>query len=127
VTVQDARLRGDQWLPRRGRIVVHIGKAVQPQGSDFAAAIQLRDTVRAAMLEHYGEPDLDGTGLAGGVTRREQGRGAVSALTEAPAGQDDEPHDKENEDGGHSSVETEDVGCKTQRGPANIVALPARS
>jgi 1-acyl-sn-glycerol-3-phosphate acyltransferase len=60
VTVRGTRsiLRGDQWLPRRGKIVVHIGKAVRPQGSDFAAAIQLRDRVRAAMLEHYGEPDL---------------------------------------------------------------------
>jgi 1-acyl-sn-glycerol-3-phosphate acyltransferase len=60
VTVRGTRsiLRGDQWFPRRGEIVVHIGKAVPPQGSDFAAAIQLRDRVRAAMLEHYGEPDL---------------------------------------------------------------------
>jgi 1-acyl-sn-glycerol-3-phosphate acyltransferase len=60
VTVRGTRsiLRGDQWFPRRGNIVVHIGKAIAPQGNDFAAAIQLRDRVRAAMLEHYGEPDL---------------------------------------------------------------------
>ena len=60
VTVRGTRsiLRGDQWLPRRGEIVVHIGKVFWPQGNDFAAAIMLRDRVRAAMLEHYGEPDL---------------------------------------------------------------------
>jgi 1-acyl-sn-glycerol-3-phosphate acyltransferase len=60
VTVRGTRsiLRGDQWFPRRGEIVVHVSRAVPPQGSDFAAAVQLRDRVRAAMLEHYGEPDL---------------------------------------------------------------------
>jgi len=60
VTVRGTRsiLRGDQWFPRRGEIVVHLSRAVLPQGSDFAAAVQLRDRVRAAMLEHYGEPDL---------------------------------------------------------------------
>jgi 1-acyl-sn-glycerol-3-phosphate acyltransferase len=60
VTVRGTRsiLRGDQWFPRRGEIVVHVSRAVRPQGSDFAAAVRLRDGVRAAMLEHYGEPDL---------------------------------------------------------------------
>ncbi|KAB2916402.1 MAG: AMP-binding protein [Hyphomicrobiaceae bacterium] len=60
VTVRGTRsiLRGGQWFPRRGEIVVHIGKAMLAQGGDFAAAVQLRDQVRAAMLEHYGEPDL---------------------------------------------------------------------
>jgi 1-acyl-sn-glycerol-3-phosphate acyltransferase len=51
-------LRGEQWFPRRGAIVVHVGKPLGPQGTDFAAAIMLRDQARAAMLEHYGEPDL---------------------------------------------------------------------
>jgi 1-acyl-sn-glycerol-3-phosphate acyltransferase len=60
VTVRGTRsiLRGDQWFPRRGEIVVHISRAATPQGSDFAAAVQLRDRVRATMLEHCGEPDL---------------------------------------------------------------------
>ncbi len=60
VTVRGTRsiLRGGQWFPRRGEIVVHVGKAIAPQGTDFTAAIQLRDRARAAMLEHYGEPDL---------------------------------------------------------------------
>jgi 1-acyl-sn-glycerol-3-phosphate acyltransferase len=51
-------LRGDQWFPRRGKIVVYIGEPVLPEGSDFAAAIRLRDKSRAVMLEHCGEPDL---------------------------------------------------------------------
>jgi 1-acyl-sn-glycerol-3-phosphate acyltransferase len=60
VTVRGTRsiLRGDQWFPRCGEIVVHVGRAVPPLGSDFAAAVQLRDRVRAAMLKYYGEPDL---------------------------------------------------------------------
>jgi len=60
VTVRGTRsiLRGDQWFPRRGAIAVHIGKAVTPQGSDFTAAVRLRDQVRAVMLEHCGEPDF---------------------------------------------------------------------
>jgi 1-acyl-sn-glycerol-3-phosphate acyltransferase len=60
VTVRGTRsiLRGEQWFPRRGEIVVHVAKPIAPTGSNFTAAIQLRDKARAAMLEHYGEPDL---------------------------------------------------------------------
>jgi hypothetical protein len=60
VTVQGTRsiLRGEQWFPRRGEIVVHICKSMSPGGSDFAAAVKLRDRARAVILEHYDEPDL---------------------------------------------------------------------
>ena len=51
-------LRGGQWFPRHGRIAVHVGKPIRPEGSGFTAAVRLRDRARAAMLEHYGEPDL---------------------------------------------------------------------
>lgn len=51
-------LRGGQWFPRIGRIAVHIGAPIEPDGGDFAAAVRLRDRARAAMLDHCGEPDL---------------------------------------------------------------------
>jgi 1-acyl-sn-glycerol-3-phosphate acyltransferase len=60
ITIRGTRsiLRGGQWFPRRGRIHVHIGQALAPDGADFDAAVRLRDTARAQMLQHCGEPDL---------------------------------------------------------------------
>lgn len=56
-------LRSDQWLPRHGSVTVHFGEPVRPEGNDFTAALRLRNKVRAALLAHCGEPDLDtGTG-----------------------------------------------------------------
>jgi len=51
-------LRGGQWFPRPSNISVHIGKAVRAAGSDFRAAVRLRDAVRARILTLCGEPDL---------------------------------------------------------------------
>ena len=51
-------LRGGQWFPRPSNISVHIGKAMRADGSDFSAAVRLRDAVRARMLALCGEPDL---------------------------------------------------------------------
>lgn len=51
-------LRDGQWLPRRGDVSVHVGDFLEPDGNDFAAAVRLRDRVRAAMLAHTNEPDL---------------------------------------------------------------------
>jgi len=51
-------LRGGQWRPRPGRIRVHIGAPVAPDGTDFAAAVRLRDRARAFVLAHCHEPDL---------------------------------------------------------------------
>ncbi|MDH5512180.1 MAG: AMP-binding protein [Gammaproteobacteria bacterium] len=51
-------LRADQWFPRRGRIVVTVGGPILSPGMGFEAALGLRDTARAQILAHCGEPDL---------------------------------------------------------------------
>jgi 1-acyl-sn-glycerol-3-phosphate acyltransferase len=51
-------LRGEQWFPRWSPIEVEIAEAIKPSGTDFSAAVQLRDQVRAAMLARSKEPDL---------------------------------------------------------------------
>ena len=51
-------LRGDEWFPRRGKIGVIVGRPIAPDGSDWSAAIKLRDAVREEILRHCGEPDL---------------------------------------------------------------------
>ncbi|MDP2620955.1 MAG: AMP-binding protein [Hyphomicrobiales bacterium] len=51
-------LRGGQWFPRRGAISVHIGTPIRVDGTDFEAAVRLRDAARAVILAHCGEPDL---------------------------------------------------------------------
>ena len=60
VTIKGTRmvLRPDQWIPRRGPVTVHIGEPIHAEGTDFAAAVRLRDRSRAAILAHCGEPDL---------------------------------------------------------------------
>ncbi len=60
VTIRGTRsiLRGDQWFPRRGRITVHFGKPLRPDGDGFEAAVRLRDAARGEMLARSGEPDL---------------------------------------------------------------------
>jgi 1-acyl-sn-glycerol-3-phosphate acyltransferase len=51
-------LRGGSLFPRRGKLTVHAGAPLQPQASDFSAAVQLRDAARQQVLMHCGEPDL---------------------------------------------------------------------
>jgi 1-acyl-sn-glycerol-3-phosphate acyltransferase len=60
VTIRDTRmiLRCNQWFPRRGRISMHVGEPLFPEGNDFAAAVRLRDRCRAVILERSGDPDL---------------------------------------------------------------------
>jgi acyl carrier protein len=60
VTLRGARsvLREGSWFPRRGAIVVTIAAPLLPQGSDWNAAVALRDAARAEILRHCGEPDL---------------------------------------------------------------------
>ena len=53
-----AVLRPDHWFPRRGTLRVTIGAPLQPQGSDWPAALALRDAARAEILRHCGEPEL---------------------------------------------------------------------
>jgi 1-acyl-sn-glycerol-3-phosphate acyltransferase len=50
-------LRSGQWFPRRRAIRVTIGAPLAPQGSDWSAAIKLRDAARAEILKGCGEPD----------------------------------------------------------------------
>jgi 1-acyl-sn-glycerol-3-phosphate acyltransferase len=52
-------LRGDQWFPRPGRIIVTIAAAIAPQGITLAEAARVRDAVRAIVLKGCGEPDLE--------------------------------------------------------------------
>jgi len=51
-------LRDGQWLFRHSRLSLTIGAPIAPQGSDWNAAIQLRDAARAEILRLCGEPDL---------------------------------------------------------------------
>ena len=60
VTIQGTRgiFRGDTFFPRRGEISVAVLPPVHSEGAGWHAGIQLRDAVRAAILERCGEPDL---------------------------------------------------------------------
>jgi hypothetical protein len=51
-------LRADYWFPRRGAIRVTVAAPLRPQGTDWPAALALRDAARAELLQHCGEPDL---------------------------------------------------------------------
>lgn len=55
-----AILRDGSWLPRRGDILVTIGKALAPGdgGSAWNGALVLRDAARAHIVRHSGEPDI---------------------------------------------------------------------
>ena len=50
-------LRDGTWYLRRAPIAVTIGAPLAPDGTDWAAAVRLRDAVRAEILKHSGEPD----------------------------------------------------------------------
>ena len=51
-------LRDGTWYLRKAAITVKAGVPVEARGSDWAAAVALRDQVRAEILKHCGEPDL---------------------------------------------------------------------
>jgi 1-acyl-sn-glycerol-3-phosphate acyltransferase len=51
-------LRSDFWFPRRGAVSVQIGSLASADGIDFAAAVRLRDRVRAEILTNCGEADV---------------------------------------------------------------------
>jgi acyl carrier protein len=51
-------LRDGTWYLRRAAVSVTIGAPVTADGTDWAAAVKLRDAVRAEILRHCGEPDL---------------------------------------------------------------------
>ena len=50
-------LQGSRWFPRHSAVAVHVGEKIDPSGSDWEAAITLRDNSRKAILNHCGEPD----------------------------------------------------------------------
>ena len=50
-------LRSDQWFPRWGAVSVRVGSLASADCDDFAAAVRLRDKVRAEILANCGEPD----------------------------------------------------------------------
>jgi 1-acyl-sn-glycerol-3-phosphate acyltransferase len=60
VTIRGTRslLRADSHFPRRGVVRVIVASRILPEGTDWAAAVKLRDAARAALLTHLGEPDL---------------------------------------------------------------------
>jgi 1-acyl-sn-glycerol-3-phosphate acyltransferase len=51
-------LREGTWYLRRSTVTVSFGEPVMPDGSEWAAAVRLRDRVRAEILRRCGEPDL---------------------------------------------------------------------
>jgi acyl carrier protein len=51
-------LRDETWYLRRHPISVTIGAPIAPEGTDWNAAVKLRDKVRGEILRHCGEPDL---------------------------------------------------------------------
>ena len=62
-------LRAGQWFPRRGALLVTIADPILPPldiPDIFAAAINLRDGARAAILRHCGEPDAEMSGIEPG-------------------------------------------------------------
>lgn len=53
-----SKLRPGSWFPRRGAVSVTVERPIMPKGSDWSAALDLRDAARAQILRHCGEPDL---------------------------------------------------------------------
>jgi 1-acyl-sn-glycerol-3-phosphate acyltransferase len=51
-------LRAESWIVRRHPVTVTFGAPIAPTGTDWAAAVRLRDAARAEILRHCGEPDL---------------------------------------------------------------------
>jgi len=51
-------LRGTEWFPRRGRVVVTVGTPLEPKGEGMTAAVALRDAARGFIVANCGERDL---------------------------------------------------------------------
>jgi len=51
-------LRDGTWYLRRAAVSVTIGAPLTAGGADWAAAVKLRDAVRAEILKSCGEPDI---------------------------------------------------------------------
>jgi 1-acyl-sn-glycerol-3-phosphate acyltransferase len=57
-------LRAEQWFLRRGMVRLIITLPIPPAGTDWSAAIELRERARAQILRHCGEPNLEHTALS---------------------------------------------------------------
>lgn len=66
VTIRGTRsiLRAEQWFPHRGTIRIEIGIPIAPTGTEWSAAIALRDAARQQILRACGEPDLESVSSA---------------------------------------------------------------
>jgi 1-acyl-sn-glycerol-3-phosphate acyltransferase len=53
-------LRDGSWWPRRSAVRIHFGALVQPQATDWAEAVRLRDAARLEIGAHCAEPVLAG-------------------------------------------------------------------
>jgi 1-acyl-sn-glycerol-3-phosphate acyltransferase len=62
MTIRGTRtiLRNGEWFPRRGTINIAFSAPISPEGTDWSAALKLRNAARAEILRHCGEPDLAG-------------------------------------------------------------------
>ena len=54
-------LRGLRLVPQAGGVSIITGRPISPDGSDWNAAVRLRERARAFIREHCGEPDLETT------------------------------------------------------------------
>jgi acyl carrier protein len=54
-------LRDGTWYARRHPMAVTFGAPIAPDGTDWNAAVRLRDRVRAEVLRYCGEPDTERT------------------------------------------------------------------
>ncbi|PKO89763.1 MAG: acyl-phosphate glycerol 3-phosphate acyltransferase [Betaproteobacteria bacterium HGW-Betaproteobacteria-12] len=57
-------LRDETWYLRRAPVAMTVGAPIRPAGTDWAAAVALREAVRAEILRGCGEPDLAAAGGA---------------------------------------------------------------
>ena len=51
-------MRSGQWFPRRAAIGIAFGQPITPTGSDFAAALSLRDSAGVVILAGCGEEHI---------------------------------------------------------------------
>ena len=52
-------LRSESWFPRRGIVSIVVIEPITLKGTDWAAAVELRDLSRAMIQRYSGEPDLE--------------------------------------------------------------------
>ncbi len=62
VTLRGARsvLPPDSWSPHWGTVQIDVGALIYPEGTDWRAAVKLRDAARAVILSACGDPDRGG-------------------------------------------------------------------